>query len=320
MTLWKNDIAKITIPTPFPVGDVNAFVIKGDALTLVDAGPKTEETHQAIQAGLKDLRLDMKDIDQIIITHHHPDHVGGVDFFEEGTPILGHENNKFWLNPDEAIFHYYEGFYLDLAKELGIPSEFHKYVGTMKSGLKYSCNRSLDISIKEGDTVPGLNDWVVYETPGHAESHISLYRESDGAFIGGDLLLQKVSPNPLIEPPMKEGDDRPKSQLLLNHSLNRLLEMPIQTVFAGHGDEIHQPNDLIHKRLAAQHERAMKVRELLKQEPATVLQICMKLFPGIYQKQIGLTLSETLAQFDYLLDLDEIRGEETKNGIVYSVK
>ena len=35
------DIHKIIIPTPYAVGDVNAFLVKGDTLTLFDAGPKT---------------------------------------------------------------------------------------------------------------------------------------------------------------------------------------------------------------------------------------------------------------------------------------
>ena len=43
------EINKIVIPTPYPVGDVNAFLVKGDALTLFDAGPKTEEAYEAIK-------------------------------------------------------------------------------------------------------------------------------------------------------------------------------------------------------------------------------------------------------------------------------
>ena len=50
-------IQKIIIPTPFAVGDVNSYLIKGDALTLVDAGPKTEEALVAIKAGNKSSRL-----------------------------------------------------------------------------------------------------------------------------------------------------------------------------------------------------------------------------------------------------------------------
>lgn len=320
MTNWENNIASIIIPTPFPVGDVNAFVIKGDALTLIDAGPKTEETERALIAGLKELNLKMSDIEQVILTHHHPDHVGGVDFFSKDLPLLGHENNNYWLNPSDTFISYNETFTLNLAKEFGIPSVFQSHIGELKKGLKYTCSRKLTQSIKEGDMVPGLHGWSVYETPGHAESHIVLYREADGVLIGGDILLQHVSPNPIIEPPMKVGESRPKSQLLLNDSLKRLYQMPISAIYAGHGDIIHNHQALIEKRLASQHNRAMKVKAMLEDEPGTVFQICMKLFPKVFQKQLGLTLSETFAQFDYLMDLDEIKAEETEQGIVYFAK
>ena len=109
----KNKISAISIPTPFPVGDVNAYVIKGDALTLIDAGLKTEEARQALIAGLKDLNLQLEDIEQIVITHHHVDHVGGIDFFGEDVPVIGHEYNNRWLvsSPDFLknynLFYYY---------------------------------------------------------------------------------------------------------------------------------------------------------------------------------------------------------------------
>lgn len=320
MTEWNNGIASIVIPTPFAVGDVNAFIVKGDALTLIDAGPKTEETRQAIEAGLKDLHLEKKDIEQIIITHHHPDHVGGVDFFPESTVLLGHENNNYWLVPSDEVVNEYEQFFFQMAKEMGVPEAYHAYIVKMGLGLKYSCTRKLTQTLKEGDTVPGLEQWKVYETPGHAQSHIVLLRESDGVMIGGDLLLNKISPNPLIEPPMIVGEDRPKSQLLLNNSLKALLNMHVSKVYAGHGGIVEDVHNLVLNRLQAQHERAMKVRDMLKVEPLTTFQVCMQLFPKVIQKQPGLTLSETLAQLDYLMDLGDIRGEETEQGVLYYVQ
>lgn len=320
MTNWENNIAKIAIPTPFPVGDVNVYVIKGEKLTLVDTGAKIPETKEAIQEGLKGLHLEMSDIEQIIVTHHHPDHVGGVEFFSQDIPLLGHVENEFWFHMTQEKVEDNQEFFLDLARKMGVPEEYFGYINSLKGALKLGCNRSLTHTLKEGDSVPGLPGWIVYETPGHAGSHIVMLREEDGALIGGDLLLQHVSPNPLIEPPMKPGEERPKAQLLLNASLRRLLELPISSVYSGHGDIIRAPKELIHKRLEEQHKRAMKVKGMLQDQPATVFTICKQLFPKIYAKQFGLTISETLAQLDYLEDLGEIRGEETKHGIIYSVK
>ncbi|WP_050615666.1 MBL fold metallo-hydrolase [Bacillus testis] len=320
MTEWNNDLARIAIPTPFAVGDVNAFVLKGDVLTLIDTGIKTPESEEAIKAGLKALGLTMRDIEQIIITHHHVDHVGGVDFFPENIPFLGHTNNNPWLENSEQFTGEYVEFFLALAKEMGVPDNYRSLFGRLKNNLKVHSSRVLTGTLKEGDEIPGHPGWTVLETPGHAESHIVLFREEDGAMFGGDLLLAKVSPNPLIEPPMEEGQSRPKSQLLLNQSLRKIAGLPLGVVYAGHGNPITDPKPLIAKRLQSQHERAMRVYGYLKQQPTTVFEMTKILFPKKYENQFGLTLSETLGQFDYLMDSGLIFGEETPDGTIYHTK
>ena len=316
----ENKISAISIPTPFPVGDVNAYVIKGDALTLIDAGLKTEEAKQALIAGLKDLNLQLGDIEQIVITHHHVDHVGGIDFFRDDVPVIGHEYNNRWLVFSPDFIKNYNHFFRNLSFEMGLPYAYVNKIDKIAGGEAFICSRSLTGTLKEGDEVPGLPGWVVYETPGHALGHVVFFHESDGALIGGDMLLQNVSPNPIIEPPLNENNERPKSQLLLNDSLRMLQELPISSVYAGHGDMIIEPNKLIEKRLASQRGRAMRVRSMLEEEPSTVFQVCQKLFPHVFMKQLGLTLSETLAQFDYLVEEDLIKGEKTEEGIIYYSK
>lgn len=316
MTVWEKKIGKIEIPTPFPVGDVNSFVLKGEALTLVDIGPKTEEAREALNHGLKQLKLELRDIDQVVITHHHPDHIGGLEFLPHQIPIVGHEYNRRWMNMNDDFVELYNTFYLELAKKMGLPDFYYRAITKMEDEEYGSKNRTLTQLIKEGDTISGADGWIVYETPGHAQSHIVLFHEQDGALIAGDLLLPKISPNPIIEPPL-DGLHRPKSQLQLNKSLRRLLELPLKIAYPGHGENIINPNPLIHKRLRAQHERAMKVKAMLEDQPSTVFEICKQLFPKVYEKQLGLTLSETLAQFDYLVDLNEIKSEDTSQGLVF---
>ena len=101
---WDGNIAKIILPTPFPVGDVNVYVVKGDVLTLVDTGVQSKESKEALSYQLGQLGLKIKDIEQIILTHHHPDHAGALGFFEQDVPVYGHENNQRWLEwSDEFI-------------------------------------------------------------------------------------------------------------------------------------------------------------------------------------------------------------------------
>ncbi|WML59840.1 MBL fold metallo-hydrolase [Neobacillus sp. PS2-9] len=316
MTEWKNGIAKITLPTPFPVGDVNVFLIKGERLTLVDVGVKTEKSWNSLKEQLAELHLHPDDIEQVILTHHHPDHAGGLDFFPASLEVHGHLLNERWINPTEAFFQEQEAFYRLYFKEFGLPEEYFPFLSKLRKTLKYSCNRSLTGHLSEGMRPLGLSEWEVIETPGHAQSQIALFREKDGVLIGGDLILAHISPNPLLEPPAPGETERPNPQLQHNDSMKKLLAYPIQCVYTGHGEEVYELEALIEKRLTRQHERAMTVKNWLKEEELTVFEICQRLFPTVYQRELMLTISETVAQLDYLSSIGEI-SSNNKQPVLY---
>lgn len=310
MTEWKAGIAKLTLPTPFAVGDVNAYLIKGERLTLVDAGVKTEECWNSLKEQMADLNLTPNDIEQIILTHHHPDHSGMLGFFSESLEVFGHPLNERWLNPTEAFFKQQEDFFCQLFLEFGMPKEYLAGLSRLRNTLKYVWQRPLTGHLTEEMKPAGLSEWQVIETPGHAQSQIALFREKDGVLIGGDLILAHISPNPLLEPPVPGEKERPKSQLQHNDSMKKLLNYPITCVYTGHGEEVFELKELIEKRLLHQHERAMKVNKWLKDEQLTVFDICKRLFPSVYQREPMLTISETVGQLDYLSSIGEIISKE----------
>ncbi|KQL20361.1 MBL fold metallo-hydrolase [Cytobacillus solani] len=319
MAQWKDGIAKLIIPTPFPVGDVNVYVVKGERLTLVDVGPKTEEAWEALTEQLKELALTPEDIEQVVLTHHHPDHSGLLDYFSPALEVYGHRFNQRWLSRTDQFLEAHDEFYHQLFGEFGIPEQYFPLIGALKKTLRFACHRSLTGELAEGDTPVGLEEWMVIETPGHAQSHIGLLREKDGVYIGGDHLLAHISPNPLLEPPLPGETVRPKPQLQYNESLRKLSTLPIQLVYSGHGDDIYQVNMLIEKRLSRQRDRAMDVRKWLETERLTVFDICRRLFPTVYERELSLTISETIAQLDYLYAIGEIKVSKEEKAFLYYV-
>src|SRR3954452_25469588 len=72
-------IRRMAIPTPFAVGRVNVYLIEDDPLTLVDAGPNSGSSLDDLQRQLAGLGHAIEDIELILITHQHIDHIGLVD-------------------------------------------------------------------------------------------------------------------------------------------------------------------------------------------------------------------------------------------------
>ncbi|WP_342598218.1 MBL fold metallo-hydrolase [Psychrobacillus sp. FSL H8-0483] len=308
-------IHKIIIPTPFAVGDVNSYLIKGDVLTLVDAGPKTEQALLALKAGIQEAGYSLSDIEQVVLTHHHPDHAGWVDAFEQAT-ILGHVYNQVWLTKDEDFLQYHDEFYKQCLIEEGVPALYLAWVEKMRRPLNLIGNRPLDRFLAEGDELPGHPNFQVIETLGHAQSHISLWSEQSGVLIGGDHILEKISSNPLIEPPIERGAARSKSMLQYNASLKRVQSLDVQKIYSGHGNEVYNVSDLISSRLEKQKERAFKVLDMMKDGEKTIYELTQQLFPKVYEKELGLTLSETIGQVDYLMDEGLIKEHQNEKGIL----
>ncbi|MGN4124733.1 MBL fold metallo-hydrolase [Lysinibacillus sphaericus] len=292
-------IHKIEIPTPYEVGDVNAFVVKGDALTIFDVGPKTMEAYDALKWGIRAAGFQLQDIEQVVLTHHHPDHAGWVDAFPHAE-ILGHAYNDKWLRHDEEFLRYHEQFYSERLFEHGVPREYIQPSVHVRRELELVGERPLTQILNDGDEVPGHPGLQAFETLGHAQSHFIFWDEKSHNVIGGDLLLEKITPNPLIEPPLDRSLDRPKSLLQYNASLEILRQLPVNTMYTGHGANLENIPYLIDKRLQRQHQQSLKVLELLGDDQLTVVQITQRLYPAIFQHKLGLTLSKTLGHLDYL--------------------
>ncbi|TFD92210.1 MBL fold metallo-hydrolase [Jeotgalibacillus sp. R-1-5s-1] len=304
---------QLTIPTPFAVGDVHIYVLKGDTVTLVDTGPRTKEAWESVTAQLSAIGLQPEDIDQIVLTHHHADHAGLVEEFRHAV-LYSHQDSDRFLTRTQSFMDMHDFFYREFFKQLGLPEAYLALIEKMKDPLKPMGNRGADAYITEGDTLPGLDGWRVIETHGHSQGHVSL--SSAGEMIGGDILLGHISSNPLIEPPFGINTPRPVPQLQYNDSLKKIAALNPGRVWTGHGDPVLQPLPLIQERLKKQHERAMLVKSMLADKETTAFELCQKLFPSLFKKQLGLTLSETMGQLDYLLANGEIKEAGLAHGAI----
>ena len=310
-------IHQITVPTPYAVGDVHTYIHIGDTVTFFDAGVNTDEAWERFVYELKQLHLKPQDIGQILLTHHHPVHLGFVGRFAQQPHVYGHPLTDRWLQQSDEFFTHYVHFFNDLYKRWGVPKKFQTIEKTLAVTKKFSSKARLSHYLHDGDYIEAIPGLRVIETPGHAESHLSFYDEKEHLLIAGDLLLKHISSNPLLEPPVNPSMERPKPLLNYRKSMLRLLDYEIKQVLPGHGEIFSGHKELIRKRLEKQESRANHVLKYVTENQAqTPFEICKWLFSKQYEAQFGLTMSETIGQLDYLYSKGAIQTKQ-EQGIVY---
>src|SRR5437868_1092729 len=72
-------IHRLRIPTPFAVGRVNVYLIEDAPLTLVDSGPNSGISLDELERQLGALGHKIEDLELVLISHQHLDHIGLVD-------------------------------------------------------------------------------------------------------------------------------------------------------------------------------------------------------------------------------------------------
>jgi len=309
----------LTVPTPFAVGPVNIFiVVDGNRAMMVDAGPKTEEAWQMLEAGWRELGLNPNRLEAVVLTHHHPDHTGLISYLKNDQPIYGHWRLWPWLTRDVHFAERYRNYFRSLSVRMGVPKEFLNDSPTIDEYLIYGGTGQLHAKLDEGDRIPGFEEWQVFYTPGHAQSHIGLLRD-DGVFIGGDVLLETISSNAILEPPYCDTDAVPYTLLQYRDSLKKCLTLPIRKVLPGHGKAYDFQASLIHHKLQEQEKRRDDILQLIKEGRKTTLEIGMSLFKNRWQRQLDLVLSEVQGHLDWLKVEGLVTVEDVRGAWIYKI-
>ncbi|MGF7186669.1 glyoxylase-like metal-dependent hydrolase (beta-lactamase superfamily II) [Desulfitispora alkaliphila] len=313
-----SEIYKIIVPTPFKVGPVNLYLLKGNPITLVDTGPKTEEAFRALKQEVERMGVGLEQIEQIVITHAHHDHFGMTRKLVDisGAKTIVHKKTAPWLiNHNEAWLETAE-YFRSLYIQAGVSEEIMRKIkqGDYKIA-QFGQSAPVDVVVEDGsEIVAGGDRWKVIYTPGHSNTCMCLLHVEEGWFISGDHLLPDISSNPLLEPPAEEGVKREPNLSRYMDSLKKTAELPIKQVFPGHGDNFFNPQHLIEERIKQFELRQNHIFNMVSKEPALAIEICYRLFPKLSKQELFLGLSETFGHLDILVAQGKI-NKETKGEV-----
>lgn len=304
------------LPLPMALDHVNVFALDdGDSWTIVDTGMASRRG-RAIWEALLAGPLGGRPVRRVVVTHHHPDHIGLAGWFQaRGAELV--TTRTAWL--------YARMLTLD---EQAVPAAqslaFWRGAGMHPAMLeKRAAERPFNFAdvvaplplgftrIVEGEQITmGGRDWVVRIGDGHAPEHATFW--SDSLVLGGDQLLPSISANIGVYP--TEPDADPLGDWLQSCARFQDTAQDGQLVLPGHKLPFTGlPLRLV--QMIQNHEGALeRLLDLL-----AVPQTAVSCFPALFKRAIGegeygLALVEAVAHLNYLLHRSKVTRSLGQDG------
>lgn len=175
-------------------GDVKVFIIEQpDALTVIDAG--FPGTMALLDEAVRSLGRDPEDIGDILVTHCHPDHAGGL------AEIVRATGARVWMHPADAelvrsgtAFRPYE---------VAPGAESQAFVDDVISHAPGTYEAApVDQEVLPGEEIPIAGGIKALGTPGHTAGHLVFLWSGDGGVLFlGDVAknVHDLGPSPIYE-------------------------------------------------------------------------------------------------------------------------
>jgi glyoxylase-like metal-dependent hydrolase (beta-lactamase superfamily II) len=299
--------AIVPIPVPLPhIRSVNTWLLRGEPLTLVDTGPRDAAALDALETGLRRAGVRLEDLELVLATHHHHDHVGLVATIAErsGATVAALEGTAAYGE------RYFERAAADrefsraLMRHHGVPpAAVETSEGLFEYMRETSQAFSTDVRLADGDAIrAGGRDLRVIARPGHSTTDTLFVDEATGIAFVGDHLLAGVSSNTEIYPAAEPDGTRPRSRAAYLSGLARTARMPLTRLFTGHGRPVTAHERLIVSRFDEHDRRCERIAAILRDGPRTAYGIAAELWsPRTVSEQPLLVVWEVLGHLDLLL-------------------
>jgi glyoxylase-like metal-dependent hydrolase (beta-lactamase superfamily II) len=244
--------------------------------------------------GLADAPWSAVEAERIAITHFHPDHVGGAEAAAAATGATVFQGcldyaqcERVWGSDDwpERIASWFVRHGAPAAVAEDLIAQGHAFA----SFIRYAVEPDL---LYEGSDVDG---WRVLELPGHADGHLGFLR--DGVLIGGDHLLQRISPAVGLYP---ESRPDPLGDYLA--SLERTIELAPRIVYPGHGEPILDAGVRARELIEHHLRRLEETAEALGDDSRSAYEISLDVFGAdLEPTQRRFAVAETLSHLERLV-------------------
>jgi glyoxylase-like metal-dependent hydrolase (beta-lactamase superfamily II) len=293
--LWR-----LRLPLPFPgVPHCNAWAIaRGDGLVLIDTGMHEPGSFVELERAFAQVGLSVDQVALVASTHAHVDHWG------QAATIRDRVGCEFWMHPNHE--HGSAGATepqvvlarrLEIGRQSGVPesalARYAEHAKEMPSGIARVIEPDRPL-VGGVEIETDLGVWRVFETPGHAPSHVCLFQAERRLLISGDHVMGRVSlyfdygwtPDPVGE---------------FLASLDVVDELDARLALSGHGKPFLDVHGHIEGNRRLVRERLDAALAAVAEGPKTALQITPRLHDEpLTESNAGWWLPETLCYLRHL--------------------
>lgn len=296
-------------------GANNVYLFDTDArIVLVDTGERSREGR--LREALAAEGVTFADVDDVFLTHWHPDHSGLAATVEQAgdATVNIHERDAPLATRDEDAWREFLGNQQARLEEWGIPdAKREELFAEQKQEGGPDASLSSVTTFTGGDTVAVKDrELEVLETPGHTAGSVCFAfegtEETDGReVITGDTILPNYTPN-------VGGTDTRMEHPLDNYlsSLHALAAEDYERGWPGHREPIADPTRRAHEIIAHHEQRAGQILAILERTgPATVWEVCTELFGELERFHILVGAGEAFAHLAHLErqgDIEHVDG------------
>lgn len=322
-TQITDDIYQVQLPLPFALKIVNCYLLRGEnGWTILDTGLNTRLARQTWLDTFTELMIEPDQIEQIVVTHYHPDHFGLAGWLQNWAshnesdtvpPVvmsqIDYETARIiWWRDESDIM----GSWIDFWQACGVPNDTSQELLTHSDDTRELTLPlpSIVETIQVGSVLKmGQRGFKVLPAPGHTDGQVIFYDADNRLLLSADHVLMKITPNISVWPLTSYN---PLGRYL--HSLRELSSLDVQLALPGHRALIKNWQERLEQLLIHHDKRLDKMCEAVRDGHDTPYDVTKVVFRSrkLSSHEIRFAVTETLAHLVLLDEQGRIRRREVE--------